>query len=99
MCGTVLSAVEYRDELRERYGLDILNTPSHCDGCNKKVSTTNALSWTVGGIAHFRNTESCDSLGWLACAGFQPSDVRDEPHINSCRDNGEKDESKKLTES
>ena len=32
MCATVLSAVEFRDELRDRYGLNILNAPSHCDG-------------------------------------------------------------------
>ena len=32
--GTVLSAVEFRDELRDRYGFEILNAPSHCDGCN-----------------------------------------------------------------
>ena len=30
-CDTVLSEVEFRDELRDRYGLDILNAPSHCD--------------------------------------------------------------------
>ena len=34
MCGTVLSAVEFRDELRDRYGLKILDSLSHCDGCN-----------------------------------------------------------------
>ena len=35
-CGTVLSAVEFRDELRDRYGLDMFNAPSHCNGCNDK---------------------------------------------------------------
>ena len=39
------------------------------------------------------------SLGWLACAGFQPSNVRDEQDVNPCRDNGGKDESNKLIES
>ena len=99
-CGTVLSAVKFRDELRDRYGLHILNTPLHCNGCNTKFSTAHALGCKVGGLIHYsRHDESRDSLGWLACAGFQPSNVRDEPHINPCRDNGGKDESKTLTES
>ena len=99
MCGTVLSAIEFRDELRDRYGLHILNTPLHCDGCNTKLSTFHALGCKVGGIIHSRHDESRDSLGGrLACAGFQPSNVRNEPHINPCRDNGGKDESNKLTD-
>ena len=44
LCGTVLSAVEFRDELLDRYGFGILNTPSHCDGCNSKISIKHALS-------------------------------------------------------
>ena len=67
--GIVLSAVESRDELRHRYGLHILNTPSHCDGCNTKLSTTHALGCKVGGLIHYsRHDESRDSLGWLVCA-------------------------------
>ena len=99
MRGTVLSAVEFRDELRDRYGLNILNAPSHCDGCNTQFSTTHALGCKVGGIIHSLYDESCDSLDWLACAGFQLSNVRDEQHVNPCRDNGGKDESNKLAES
>ena len=44
ICGTVLSVIEFRDELRDRYGMQILNTPSHCDGCTLGFSTTHALS-------------------------------------------------------
>ena len=50
MCGTILSVVQFRDELRDRYGLNILNTPSHCDGCNIKLSITHALGCKAGGI-------------------------------------------------
>ena len=35
----------------------------------------------------------------MACAGFQPSNVRDELLINPCRDIGRKDENTKLIES
>ena len=99
MCGTVLSAVEFRDELRDRYGLHILNTLSHCDGCNTKLLTTHALGYKVGSLIHSRHDESRDSLGWLACAGFLFTNVRNEPHINPCYDNGGKVESKNIIES
>ena len=47
-----MSAVEFRDELRDRYGFGVLNTPSHCNGCGSKFSITRALSckrvaWSV----------------------------------------------------
>ena len=47
VCGTILSALEFRNELRDRYGLKILNTLSHCDGCTSEFSTTHALSCKV----------------------------------------------------
>ena len=50
-------------------------------------------------LYYSRHDESRDFLGWLACAGFLPSNVRDEPHIDPCCDIGRKDESKKFTES
>ena len=91
--------VEYRDELRDRYELGMLDSPSHCNGCNNPFSTTHALACRVGGLIHSRHDESGDSLGCLACAGFQLSNVRDEPIINPCRDIGRKDEDTKLIES
>ena len=48
VCGTILSALEFRDELRDRYALKILNTSSHCDGCTSEFSTTHALSCKIG---------------------------------------------------
>ena len=57
ICGTVLSALEFRDELRDRYGLEILNTPWHCDGCTSKFSTTHALSYKVSGLIHSRHNK------------------------------------------
>ena len=98
ICGTVLSVLELRDELRDRYGMQILNTPSHCDGCTLGFSTTHALSCQVGCLIHSRHDESCDTFGCLTCAGFQPFNVRDEPHINPCRDVGGKNDVNKLVE-
>ena len=33
-----------------------------------------------------RHDEGRDALGCLACAGFQTTNVRDEPIVNPCRD-------------
>ena len=60
--------------------------------------TSYAFCCKVSGLIHSRHNESCNSLVWLACAGFQPSNVRDEPHTTH-RDNERKYECKKLTES
>ena len=59
-----LSAVEFRDKLCDRYGLDILNAPSHCDGCNEKFSITHALGCKVGVLIHSRHDESRDILAF-----------------------------------
>ena len=58
-----------------------------------KFSITHALSCKKGGLIHARHDESRGSFGCLACAGFQPSNVRDEPQINPCHAIGGKDES------
>ena len=78
--------------------MKLLDAPSHCDGCNDQFSTTHDLSCKVGGLIHSRHDESRDSLGLLACAGFKPSNVRDEPLINPCRDARRIDESGKIIE-
>ena len=97
-CGTILSATEFRDELRSRCGLKLLDTPSFCDGCGCAYSDTHALSCKVGGLVHARHDEGRDALGCLACAGFQPTNVRDEPIINPCRDLNGLNPNQKLTE-
>jgi hypothetical protein len=84
-CGTTLSSSEFTDELRMRYKLPLLNTPSQCDGCTAKFSISHALSCKIGGLIKTRHDESRDTIGCMACAGFQPSNVRDEPLINPCR--------------
>ena len=82
ICVTVLSALE----LRDCYGIKILNTLSHCDGYTSKLSTTYTLRCKVGGLINSDHDESCDTLGCLSCAKFQHFNVHDETHINLCRD-------------
>ena len=78
--------------------MKILNAPSHCDVYTAAFSETHALGCKIGGLVHQRHNESRDTLGFLACAGFQPSNVRDEPHINLCREIGGKDDVTKVVE-
>ena len=58
--GTVLSAVEFRDDLRDQYKMNIFDSPSHCDERNSSFSTTHALSCKVGDLIHSYNDESRD---------------------------------------
>ena len=85
VCSTVLSSLIFKDELRDRYGLKILNKLSYCEGCTTEFLTTHALSCKVGGLIRSRRDESRDTLGCLAYVGFQPSNVRDELLINPWR--------------
>lgn len=91
--------MKFRDEFRDRYGLDMLNSSSTCDGCNSKFTISYGFSGKVGGLVHSRYDERRDALGRLASAGFQPSNVGDEPIINLCRDMAALDSSSKLIES
>ena len=55
--GTVSSTIEFRDELRDRYGFGILSAPSYCDGCNLKFSITHALGCKKDGLIHLGTTK------------------------------------------
>ena len=45
-----LTAVEFKVELNDRYGLDIMNNPSHCVDCYTEFSTTYGLGCEVCGF-------------------------------------------------
>ena len=92
-CGAILSAVEFRDELRDQYELGILDSPSHCDGCKTPFTTIHTLACKVGGLIHSRHDQNRDSIGCLACIRLQSSNVRDALLIRPCHDIGRKDES------
>ena len=78
--------MEFRDELRDRYEMKMLDSPSHYDGCNSSFSTTHDLSCKVGDLIHSYH----DSIGCLVSTGFKYSNIRDEPLINPCHDIGRK---------
>ena len=52
--GTILSAEEFRDNLRLRYNLKPQDIPDICDGCGAKMTVWNMLSnamWAISSIA------------------------------------------------
>jgi len=87
-CETVLSLIEFCDELRNRYSVLLLNYPSHYYEYDSKFSTSHALAYKVGSLIQFRHDESRATLVCLASAEFLPSNVCDEPLINPCCDVG-----------
>ena len=85
---TTLSPVEFREEARLRLGMPLLNTPSHCDGCNKPWSVSHALSCPFRGLALVCHNEARDEIIETCCTAYAPSRVRDEPRINLVRETG-----------
>ena len=54
VCGTILSLVEFRDETRDRYNLEFLDTSSHCDGRDFEFLVSYALGYKVGCLVIIR---------------------------------------------
>lgn len=79
-----LSKGAFRDSLRMRYGLELLNMPKKCDGCGAKFSVEHALGCKKGGLVTVRHNEVRDELAYLATLATSSSRVRDEPLIQIC---------------
>ena len=81
--GTILSAEEFRDNLRLRYNLKPLEMPDLCDGCGAKMTVEHALQCKVGGLVHCRHNDVTREFGSLCKQAFTPGDVEYEPFIYS----------------
>ena len=84
--GTVLSAEEFQDSLRVRYGLVPIGLQPKCDGCYKDFTVTHALSCKTGGLVILRHNELAKEWHRLCAQALTPSAVSDEPLIHSGRD-------------
>ena len=84
--GNVLSKEEFRDSLRLRFGLEIDNLPSKCDGCGENFTITHALNCKLGGLVTRRHHDVNRTFQHLSCQAFTPSAVSCEPLIQSCMD-------------
>ena len=81
--GTVLSAEEFRDSLRLRYGFQPGHLQSHCDGCQQRNSVEHALSCKKGGLIRLRHNELMAEWHQLCATAFSPTAVTDEPLIHT----------------
>ena len=79
---TLLSALEFRDGLCMRYGIEPPGLPSFCDGCGAPFSKEHAVQCRKGGLVIQRHNEIRDELGALCAAAFSASKVRNEPFID-----------------
>jgi len=81
--GTELSAEEFRDNLRLRYGLQLDNIPQKCDGCGCRADVDHLLSCKVGGLVHARHDGTSEVWEHLGECAFAPGRVSHEPKIHS----------------
>ena len=81
--GTDLEAQEWRDALFLRYGLEPLNLPTYCDGCQAKFSNSHALEYKKCSLITACQNELRDRVADLAGKAFTPSHVRNNPLIYS----------------
>ena len=84
--GTDLSADEFRDSLRIRYGLIPLGLPHRCDGCSDRFTVEHAMSCKKGGLILQRHNDVAAEWGHLCGQALTPSCVSDEPLIQISRD-------------
>ena len=83
--GTKLGAQEWRDALFLQYGLEPPDLPSHCDGCDTKLTISHALDCKKGGLVTARHNELHYGVADLAGKAFTPDHVHDDPLLYSGR--------------
>jgi hypothetical protein len=84
--GSDLSAEEFRDGIRLRFGMLPNAMPPHCDGCGEKFTTEHAMSCRKGGLILHRHNDMVTTWGQLCGQALTPSTVSDEPLIQPSRD-------------
>ena len=84
--GTELSAEEFRDSLRLRFGVLPKGLPPRCDGCGHKFSVEHALSCSKGGVVLLRHNEVSEEWQQMCAQAYTPRAVSDEPLIPNSQD-------------
>ena len=77
--GTELGAQEWRNALFLRHGLEPLDLPTYCDGCQAKFSISHALDLKKCGLVTARHNELRDGVAYLDGKAFTPFHMHDEP--------------------
>ncbi|KAI2506095.1 hypothetical protein MHU86_8326 [Fragilaria crotonensis] len=84
--GSDLSAEEFRDGVRLRFGLTPASLPPRCDGCGERFTTEHAMSCRKGGLILHRHNDLVATWGLLCGQAYTPSTVSDEPLIQPSQD-------------
>lgn len=81
LCDNILSAQEWQDNVRLRYGLTPLNLEPICDGCGKGADVEHYLTCPKGGLRNIRHDEVGRTFGKLSKEALSKSYVYREPRI------------------
>ena len=84
--GTLLSAEEWRENARIRYGLKPLKMCDRCDGCGERFTVEHGLSCKKGGLVNQRHDDARDEAANLCAMALTNSRVSCEPLIHYGRD-------------
>ncbi|KAL7463415.1 hypothetical protein ACHAXS_003796, partial [Conticribra weissflogii] len=79
--GTILSAEEFRDNLRLCYGFIPEYLPKTCDGCDKPFTVTHALNCRKGGLISLRHSEIANEWAHLCAIALGTESIINEPSI------------------
>ena len=80
--GDTLSAEDFRDNLRIRFGLMPLDLRKTCDGCGEKLTVDHALQCNRGGLVTVFHNALAAEWGTLCTSDLTPSAVAYKPLIN-----------------
>ena len=79
--GTELGAQEWRDSLFQRYDINSLDLPSHCDGCGTAFTICHALDFKKVSLITASHNKLRNGVADLAGKAFTPVHMRDNPKI------------------
>ena len=79
--GTLLSAHEFVDNVRIRYGLKPVGLCERCDGCGERFTVEHGLSCKKGGLVSIRHDDARDEAANLCAMALTNSRVSCEPLI------------------
>ncbi len=83
---TILTALEYRDSVRLRMGMQPQHLEPYCDGCGKQFSVEHAMNCKKGGLVGLRHNDLKRAWMDLLATALEPAAVRDEPLIRLSHD-------------
>jgi hypothetical protein len=82
IAGTELPSYEFCDSLHTQYGRTSAGQHPKRDGCGASFDTGHVFSCAKDGLVIIRRNRLRDELCDMTTRAFQPSVVRDEPHIH-----------------